>query len=189
MLGLYNAADVASGVQQSAAGISYPVKGALDAETKFTNTDLDSLNSLGINVIRHVAGVSGVVPMGARTLAVGMPDRYISIRRTLMYLRRVCIQATQFANFRPNNEVLWMQINSLLSDQLSSLQQSGVLKGATAEEAFYVLCDETNNTANSVANGIVNIEVGVALNTPAEYIVIQIGQIASGATSTDSLAA
>lgn len=187
MLGLYSTADNASGTQQTAAGVSFPIRGALSAQTRFTDADLDTLNSIGINIIRTVPGASGVVPMGARTLKVGMPDRYIAIRRTLMYLRRLCIDMTQFANFRPNNEDLWMQITSILTDQLSALQQDGVLRGATAAEAFYVVCDDTNNTANSVANGIVNIEIGISLNTPAEYIVIQIGQIATGATSTDSL--
>lgn len=187
MLGLYSQADNASGVQQSAAGVAYPVQGAVAPEVRFGNTDLDALNALGINVIRTVPGITGAVPMGARTLAGGMPDRYIAIRRTLMYLTRLCVEATNFAVFRPNNEDLWGQLSSILTDQLSALQQSGILKGSTAADAFFVRCDATNNTSNSIANGIVNIEIGVALNTPAEYIVIQIGQLASGATANDSL--
>lgn len=187
MLGLYSQADAAAGTQQSAAGVAYPIQGAVAPEVRFQNADLDALNELGVNVIRAVPGAPGVVPMGARTLKGGMPDRYIAIRRTLMYVTRLCIEATNFAVFRPNSEDLWGQLTSLLTDQLTALQQSRVLRGATASDAFYVLCDATNNTDNSVANGIVNIEVGVALNTPAEFIVIKIGQIASGATSDDSL--
>lgn len=189
MLGLYAQADQISGTQQSAAGSAFPVAGAVGAQVKFANADLDSLNMLGINVLRAISGTSGVVPMGARTLSSGMPDRYISIRRTLMYVTRLCITATNFAVFRPNNSDLWNQISSVLTDELATLQQAGVLKGATASEAFSVICDSTNNTANSVANGVVNITVGIALNTPGEYILIQIGQLASGATASDSLQA
>jgi hypothetical protein len=188
LLGLYAKADRDAGPQQSAAGVDYPVIGAVSAQVQFANADLDALNELGINVIRPVPGSTGLIPMGARTLATGMPDRYIAIRRTLMYIRRLCIQRSAFAVFRPNNSDLWGQISSILTDELSTLQQSGVLRGSTASEAFYVRCDETNNTDNSVSNGIVNIEVGVALNTPSEYIIIQIGQMASGATSSDTLA-
>lgn len=188
MLGLYAQADALTGVQQSAAGVNYPIAGAVSAMERFTNAELDLFNQLGVNVVRPVPGQSGLIPMGARTLSSGMPDRYIAIRRSLMYLRRIITQLTQFAVFRPNNADLWAQITSILTDELSTLQQSGLLRGATAAEAFYVTCNETNNTANSIANGIVNIEVGVALNTPAEYIVISIGQLASGSTSTDSAA-
>lgn len=189
MLGLYAAADQLSGTQQSAAGATFSVAGAVAAQVKFNNADLDSLNTLGINVLRAISGTSGVVPMGARTLASGEPDRYITIRRTLMYITRLCIQATNFGVFRPNNPALWDQITSVLTDELTTLQQAGALRGATAAEAFQVICDATNNTDNSVANGVVNITVAVALNTPGEYILIQIGQLASGATATDSLAA
>lgn len=187
MLGLYATADQASGTQQSAAGGDYPIAGAVNAQVKFTNADLDSLNMLGINIIRRTSGNSGVVPMGARTLASGMPDRYLAIRRTLMYLTHLCVEATNFAVFRPNNADLWDQITSRLTDELTTLFQGGVLKGSTPSQAFTVLCNSTNNDDNSVANGLVNIEVGVALNTPGEYILIQIGQLASGASTSDSL--
>lgn len=188
MLGLYAQADQNSGTQQSAAGGSFPIAGAVAAQTRFQNADLDSLNMLGINVIRSVSGTSGVVPMGARTLASGMPDRYIAIRRTLMFVTRLCVEATNFAVFRPNNSDLWDQITSVLTDELTTLFQNGVLKGSTGTEAFQVICNSTNNSDNSVANGIVNVQVGVALNTPGEYILIQIGQLATGATTSDSLA-
>lgn len=187
MLGLYGQADQISGTQQSAAGQAYPIAGALAPQVKFVNADLDTLNMLGINVLRKISGHSGVVPMGVRTLASGMPDRYLSIRRTLMYVTHLCVQATAFAVFRPNNSDLWDQITSVLNDELSTLHQSGTLKGATGSQAFSVLCNSTNNTANSTANGVVNIEIGVALNTPGEYILIQIGQLASGVTTDDSL--
>lgn len=188
MLGLYSRADATYGTHQSAAGVAFPVAGALKAELTFTDTDLDSLNALGINIIRPVPGANGVVPMGARTLLAGMPDRYIAIRRTLMYLTRMAIESTNFAVFRANNEDLWDQLSSILTDQLSAIHQAGVLRGSTPQEAFFVKCDNENNPENQVANGIVTIDIGVALNTPAEYIIIQIGQMASGATSQETLA-
>jgi phage tail sheath protein FI len=187
MLGLFAQADANEGTQQSAAGVKYPLISAVSPQISFQNSDLDTLNQYGINIIRTVPGSAGVMPMGARTLQGGMPSRYVAVRRTLQAIRRMCIQATNFAIFSPNNSILWAQISSILTDKLSILQQSGVLQGSTQGTAFYVICDDTNNTANSVANGIVNIQVGVALNSPAEYIVIQIGQIASGATSSTSI--
>jgi hypothetical protein len=37
-----------------------------------------------------------------------------------------------------------------------------------------------------VANGVVNISVGVALQTPAEFIVINIGQYSGGSSATET---
>ncbi|MFH9606859.1 phage tail sheath subtilisin-like domain-containing protein [Streptomyces sp. NPDC017448] len=188
MLGLFAQADAGAGTQQSPAGADFPLRGAVAPEVRFQNADLDTLNELGINIIRSVPGSEGLIPMGSRTLKAGRPDRYVAIRRTLMYVTRLVTEATNFAVFRPNSEDLWGQITSLLQDQLSALQQARVLRGATAAEAFYVVCDATNNTPNSVANGAVNIEIGLSLTTPAEFVVIKIGQMASGATAEDSLA-
>jgi phage tail sheath protein FI len=63
-----------------------------------------------------------------------------------------------------------------------------VLAGTTPDQAYFVTCDSSNNTAASVANGVVNISVGVAVQTPAEFIVIEIGQYSGGSSATDSTA-
>jgi phage tail sheath protein FI len=58
--------------------------------------------------------------------------------------------------------------------------------GASPNDAFFVKCDSDNNTALTIANGQVVIEVGVALQRPAEFIVIRISQYDGGAVVTIS---
>jgi hypothetical protein len=87
---------------------------------------------------------------------------------------------TQFAVFEPNDWVLWNMVTSVLSQFLTSFWQSGGLEGTSAAEAFYVTCDNTNNTPSTIQQGIVHVEVGVALQYPAEFVVIAIGQWAGG---------
>jgi phage tail sheath protein FI len=70
---------------------------------------------------------------------------------------------------------------------LSGLYSSGALKGNNASEAFYVTCNETNNTSITIDSGEVNVEVGVALQTPAEFIVINVSQFSGGSTVTETL--
>jgi phage tail sheath protein FI len=55
------------------------------------------------------------------------------------------------------------------------LNQGG-LRGDTAAQAFYVKCDVENNPNESIAQGEVHIEVGVALQYPAEFVVINLSQ-------------
>jgi phage tail sheath protein FI len=59
---------------------------------------------------------------------------------------------------------------------LNDYRNQGGLRGATPAEAFFVKCDAENNTADQIAQGQVNIEVGVALQYPAEFVVITLSQ-------------
>jgi phage tail sheath protein FI len=187
VLGQYSRTDASRGVQKPPAGIDTVLRGVLDVQFRFSNADQDALNVAGINVIKSLPG-TGFVIYGARTLSVGMPDRYVSVRRSLMLVKKGILDATRFAVFEPNDQILWDQVNAVISQYLLTLMQTGVLAGTTPDQAFFVVCDSTNNTAASVANGVVNISVGVALQTPAEFIVIEIGQYSGGSSATDSTA-
>ena len=57
-----------------------------------------------------------------------------------------------------------------------SYRSQGGLRGATAPQAYFIKCDADNNTTQSIANGEVHIQVGVALQYPAEFIVIDLSQ-------------
>jgi phage tail sheath protein FI len=54
----------------------------------------------------------------------------------------------------------------------------GAFQGTTPSQAYFVKCDAENNPPASVAQGIVKITVGFAPLYPAEFVVIQIAQIA-----------
>jgi phage tail sheath protein FI len=182
VLGQYARTDASRGVQKPPAGPDTALRGVLDLQFRFSSTDQDSLNVAGVNVIKSLPGV-GFVIYGARTLSAGMPDRYVSIRRSLMMIEKGLVDTTAFAVFEPNDEILWSQVSAVVTQYLMTLLQIGVLSGSTPSQAFFVICDATNNTPTSVQNGQVNVQVGVALLNPAEYIVIEVGQY-SGASST-----
>jgi hypothetical protein len=48
--------------------------------------------------------------------------------------------------------------------------------GESAEEAFYIKCDETNNLPEIVDQGKIITEIGVAPTRPAEFIVFRVGR-------------
>jgi phage tail sheath protein FI len=45
-----------------------------------------------------------------------------------------------------------------------------------------VKVDSSTTTGSDIASGKVNVEIGVALEYPAEFIVIKLGQITGNAT-------
>jgi len=58
----------------------------------------------------------------------------------------------------------------------------------TASTSYYVICNSTNNTPATVAQGVVNTTVGIALQYPAEFINLVIAQFqTTGQTSVSSL--
>jgi len=63
------------------------------------------------------------------------------------------------------------------------LFRQGAFQGATPSEAFKVKCDKTTTSQDDINNGIVNILVAFAPLRPAEFVVIQIAQLA-GQTQT-----
>lgn len=185
IVGLYAATDAILGPQKAPAGIGVSINQAVATKVRLTNADLDALNSAAVpvNAIRSIPG-AGTCLMGARTMRTLYSDRYINVRRTLIYLKKSLTDATQFAIFENNDERLWAQLITVCTNLLTQFWQQGGLRGSSADEAFYVKCDATINTNAVIQQGEVRIEIGVALQTPAEYVVIRIGQTQGGATVT-----
>jgi uncharacterized protein len=69
-----------------------------------------------------------------------------------------------------------MRVTQLVFDILLRFFNQGVLRGSAPREAFYVRCDGSNNTKETVLAGQLHIEVGVAIAAPAEFIVFRIGR-------------
>lgn len=173
--------DASRGVFKAPAGVDAVLSGVVANERRLTNTDLDFLASSNVNVIRPVPG-SGLAVMGARTRQFGSTGQYVSVRRTINYVKKRAVEVSRFALFEPNSPELWEQLRVANGAFLSELWQSGGLAGTLFAEAFYVKCDEENNTAQTIAAGEVHVEIGIAPVFPAEFVVIKVGQFEADAS-------
>ena len=184
VVGLYVATDTSRGVFKAPAGLQARLAGAVSVPV-LTNAELDSLNSASaaVNAIKYISG-SGIVVMGSRTLKAGYVDKYVPVRRTLIYLRKSLTDLSQFALFEPNDAALWRRINSTFSSFLTGFWAQGGLTGGSPNQAYYVKVDSSNNPQASIDNGEVHIEIGVALQRPAEFVIIKIGQFNGSTTVT-----
>jgi hypothetical protein len=171
--------DSTIGVFRAPAGIIANIPTAVGVDIKFTDTELGDWNAANINVIRPVSG-AGIAIMGARTRKEYGVDRYISARRTLIYIKESLRRSTQFAMFENNDSRLWSQLIATAERLLRPLWEQGGLRGSSAAEAFYIKCDSTINTPAVISSGEVRMEIGVALEYPAEFIVIRVSQYESG---------
>lgn len=176
--------DATIGVFRAPAGVIAGLSNAVGVQTKFTDTELGDLNDKNLNIIRPVVG-AGICAMGGRTRKDLGVDQYISARRTLIYIHELLRRSTQFAVFENNDQRLWSALRMSGERILRPLWEAGGLKGANSAEAYFITCDESNNPLVSIAAGEVHMEVGVALQYPAEFVVIRITQFDTGTFTSE----
>lgn len=173
--------DVQRGVWKAPAGLDASVNGILGFDVNLTNDENGLLNPLGINCLRSFP-VTGRVVWGARTLrgADQAADdyKYLPVRRLALFLEESLYRGTQWVVFEPNDTPLWSQIRLDIGAFLHNLFIQGAFQGKTPAEAYFVRCDSTTTTQNDINLGIVNVVVGFAPLKPAEFVILQIQQIA-----------
>lgn len=178
--GVYSRTDATEGIFRAPAGVIAGISNAVNVDAKFSNATQAELNAkYHINVIRPVAG-TGIAIMGGRTRKKFGVDRYVSARRTLIYIKESLRNSTEFAVFENNDERLWTRVRYTADNILRPIWSAGGLRGSSAGQAYYVICDDSVNTPAVISSGEVRMEVGVALEYPAEFIVIRVSQFDGG---------
>jgi hypothetical protein len=176
VVGVYARTDATVSPFRAPAGAIAGITNAVGVQAKFSEAVLGTLNSdQNINVIRSVTG-SGIAIMGARTKKKYGVDRYVSARRTLIYLRESLRRSMQFAVFQNNDERLWSAMRITADRVLRNVWLAGGLSGNSANQAYYINCDAAINSPAVISTGEARVEIGVALEYPAEFIVIRLTQ-------------
>ncbi|QRM88190.1 phage tail sheath family protein [Lacinutrix sp. WUR7] len=139
--------------------------------------NVDAVSGKSINAIRVFNGI-GILIWGARTLDGNSNDwKYLPVRRTLIFLEQSCKLATQAYMFEANDTNTWKAVKGIINNFLVSIWREGGLVGSRAEESFFVRCGlgETM-TSQDILNGVMIVQVGVAVIHPAEFIVFSFQQ-------------
>ena len=181
--GLMSRVEQEHTVAKAPAGYAYDVRNALALAINFTDTEVGSLYDAHVNTFKVVPG-GGVIINGARTLKKTDITKYVPVRRALNYVKSNAEALAQAYLFEPNGDRTWTSVHATMSTFLSDFWAAGGLKGRNVTEAYYIICDETNNPPYSVNNGELHIEIGVAMQAPAEFIIINVSQFAGGSTTT-----
>lgn len=173
LMGLYARTIENTGIHKAPAGTQATMRGFVELEYAVTNTELGDLNICGVIVIM-VRPNAGIVSWGARSLnSTDSTMRYVTDGLINLNIKKSLYDGTQYAVFEPNDEKLWNNVIATCSGFLETLRLNGTLKG-TASEAYYVTCDDSNNTDDTIAEGQLNIEIGYAPVKPAEFIIIKL---------------
>jgi len=181
--GIYASTDANRGVWKAPAGLATNVLNTLGPVNSGVMNDLQQgvLNLQSINCLRSFSGV-GTVVWGARTLVAANPAyqqwMYVPVRRMTLFIEQTLLANLRWVVFEPNDTPLWIAITASINAFMLSLFRQGALQGTTPSDAFQVKCDSTTTTPADQAIGIVNIVVAFAPLKPAEFVVVQIAQLA-----------
>ncbi len=179
LAGIYAMVDKSIGVFHSPANVSFgsvvrPAVPLTEAEQEDLHTPL---SGKAINAISTFPG-QGILIWGARTLDGNSQDvRYINVRRTLILIEQSIKYGIELYVFAPHTPATWTNAKASISTFLTSLWKQGMLAGATPEDAFSVAIGlgETM-TPVDILDGIMRIEVLLAITRPAEFIEISFVQ-------------
>lgn len=175
--GVYAAVDRERGVWKAPANVSLnaikePVFKISHEQQGEYNVDANTGKS--INIIRSFTG-KGVLVWGARTLAGNDNEwRYISVRRFFNFVEESVKKATEQFVFEPNDANTWVKIQAMIENFLTTLWRQGALQGIKPEHAFYVAVGLGKTmTALDILEGRMNVEIGMAVVRPAEFIILK----------------
>jgi uncharacterized protein len=145
------------------------------------NLDNDAQDDLNVhptgksvNAIRVFTG-KGIMVWGARTLAGNDNEwRYVSVRRFFNMVEESVKKATEPFVFEPNDANTWVKVRAMIENFLILQWREGALAGASPEDAFFVKVGlgETM-TALDILEGRMNVEIGMAVVRPAEFIILK----------------
>ncbi len=179
--GVFARTDAQRGVWKSPAGLDATLVGVPQFSVPLTDDENGQLNPLGVNCLRTMPA-AGQVVWGSRTLQgndrLASEWKYIAVRRTALFIEESLYRGTQWVVFEPNAEPLWAQIRLNVGAFMHNLFVQGAFQGTTPRDAYFVKCDKETTTQNDIDLGVVNIVVGFAPLKPAEFVVIQLQQMA-----------
>jgi hypothetical protein len=167
-------------------GVFGQARGWSRLNKSFTDAEHGRLNAAGINVLRVIRDERQVPQIAIQGVRTGTSDdRFDQLvkSRVVHHVIRSSTRLLQPEHFRNNDVVTRNRVRSRLATFLRELWVDRQLAGATTEDAYFVICDETNNGPEVLAAKQLRVRVGIAVQTAAEFIVLELETAAGGTVS------
>lgn len=174
VLGNFSASVRGRGIAKTPAGVSNTCDSWIGVSKVFTDKECGILNSANVNCIVPQSGY-GICIWGSRVLKENKKQnrKYIAHTHMDIYMDKYLKELTLFTMFETINADLMERTTSVVSAFMTELFNMGCFVGNTPREAYTVVCDWTNNTADGET---FNIQVGYAKSKPNEFTLITIKQ-------------
>ena len=121
---------------------------------------------------------TGLAVWGVRTMSPTSDVlKYVNAVRLFQFVEKSVFNSTFGFVFESITPGLYTRIKTTIDGFLNNLFQSGYLAGSTPLQAYFVVCDHTNNPPEVVNQGQVIVDIGIAPNKPAEFIIFRFSPI------------
>lgn len=179
------------GVYQPPAGVERGIiRGARGLEmTEVTNErKRDLVYPANINPITTGPGYPIHID-GHRTLKTNGNFPSISERRGVFFIEASIKEAVQFARHSNNDAALRATVERTIEQFLLQQMQVGAFRTQNPETAFFVDVGEGLNDLATQRAGILKVRVGLATQSPIDYVILSFSQDLSAANNAEAQAA
>ncbi|MCS6844224.1 MAG: hypothetical protein NZ528_07875 [Caldilineales bacterium] len=168
--GMIAARELARGPWIAPANV--PLRGVVGLIQAVGEADALALFDAQANLLRQQQGTFS--PLSAHTLSLDRLLVQVSVRRLLIFLRKLALRRGMRYVFEPNNERFRRRVEAAFERTLTALTAQGALT------AFQVVTGEGLNTPNDVDNGRFLIALKVAPSLPIEFITVMLVRAGEG---------
>ena len=177
--------DARTGVWGSPAGEQALLNRVPHLDVDLTSREVSALTAAGISCLRSLPG-GGRVVWGARTMdgadAAGSPWKYLSVRRTALFIEESVQRGTTWVGAEANTEQTWAQVGSAVSAFMHSMFEAGAFPATSIErDAYTVACGPDTMTPDEIAAGVVTVTVGFAPIRAGEFVTVNVRQATADA--------
>lgn len=172
------------GFQQPPAGSRYPLRGVNGLKFNISAQQQEITYSLGLNPIRSLPN-RGIVVWGTRSLSSNPLFRFINTRVILNVLIDVMNRSFDDILFESIDSAatVFSRVKSIATQVLSQFYRQGALYGNRPEQAYLVVCNDSNNPDSLLEAGTVRMDAYVATSPTLERLAITIARTPLGQVS------
>jgi hypothetical protein len=151
---------------------------AVDVGEEWELDEREALYREGVNLVRCMPG-RGLQLWGAWTAVNprsvdNVAYLYLAHRRLIHRLVRAVRMMLEPLVFDPNTSGFRFSVQRAINSVLLRFWRAGAFRGARPDEAFRVVCDDSNNPPEEQENGRVWCEIQIAPALPMEFITLRI---------------
>jgi hypothetical protein len=175
---------VNEGFQQPPAGSRYPLRGVNDVKFKISAQQQEVTYALGLNPIRSLPN-RGIVVWGSRTLSSSSLFRFVNTRVVLNALIDVMNRSFDDVLFESIDSAgtIYSRVSSIATQILNQFYNQGALFGSQPEQAYLVVCGDSNNSPELLEQGTVRMDAYVATSPTLERLAVTIVRTPIGQVS------
>ncbi|AQT28636.1 putative tail sheath protein [Erwinia phage vB_EamM_Yoloswag] len=155
---------------------------------KYDQDDRDAMTRELLNYVRKLpeqAGGGFAVWEANTLLATTSAFQQIQIQRMVGYVLEVCQKSCKVGLFDPNDDILRQYLKGIVEKFLEEIKLArGLRSGKSGSQGYVVVCDRTNNTNATIANGDLVLDIVLDPTRTTKRLIYRFNINPKGSTST-----